>query len=229
MLDPAVLETFRTVTFAFAALFPVVNPIGCAPIFLSLTRHYPQSVQQLLARKIALYGFLILVSSLLLGTWILEFFGITIHTVQMAGGLVLASAGWKMLNQGNDASAQQQHQADTLEVAMENAFYPLTLPLTVGPGCISIAITLGAHIKRESAASPEHVPLTGAAITGMGLVCVLVWVCYANAGRLVKMLGDTATIVLTRLSSFILLAIGFQIFWNGFTVAIVPVLQIFAR
>jgi multiple antibiotic resistance protein len=100
---------------------------------------------------------------------------------------------------------------------MEHAFYPLTLPITVGPGCISIAITLGAHIRHQANTGfghgfPRHFL---AALTGMFLLCVLVMVCYSNADRLVKRLGKSGTTIVIRLSAFILLAIGVQIIWNG--------------
>lgn len=231
MFEASILSVFKALVFAFAALFPVVNPIGDAPIFLSLTRHYPEVIRKALARKIATYGFLLLAGSMALGSRVLEFFGITITTVQMAGGMVLAHTGWKMLNQGDNGGSVQPASAQpaTLEVAMENAFYPLTLPLTVGPGCISLAITLGAHIRRENTTLEQNLPLFIATLAGMFFVCLLVWVCYANADKMVKALGTTATNIITRLSSFVLLSIGVQIFWNGFTVALSPVLQIFAR
>src|SRR5690242_13519524 len=91
----------KTAILGFAALFPVVNPLGCAPIFLGLTRKLPRSLQALLARRIALYGFVILISCLLFGTDILLFFGVKIYVVQMAGGLLLASTGWTMLNKSS--------------------------------------------------------------------------------------------------------------------------------
>ncbi len=144
-----VLNFIRVMLVAFTTLFPVVNPIGCAPIFLSLTRRYPSSAQQLLARKIAVYSFAILAVSLLFGTSILGFFGISLVVIQIAGGLLLASTGFNLLNQNDDTSTEKEA-PPTLEDALDHAFYPFTLPITVGPGCISIAITLGAHLRHDS-------------------------------------------------------------------------------
>ena len=211
--------TFTSVVLlAFTTLLPVVNPIGCAPIFLVLTRQYPQSTRQMLARKVAGYGFALLAVSLLFGTAILGFFGISVFVIQLAGGLVLAATGWNLLNQkdGDDSTAASEA-PDALDHAMEHAFFPLTLPITVGPGCISIAITLGAHLRSQAGpglahGEPRHFI---AALLGMFLLCVLVYVCYGNADRLVKMLGKSGTSILMRLSAFILFAIGVQIFWNG--------------
>ncbi len=206
----------RVLVVTFVALFPVVNPIGDAPIFLSLTRGYPRSAQEVLARKIAAYGFILLSVSFLFGSLILDFFGITLPVMQIAGGLVLASTGWNLLSQKDDDSSGKQA-SGTLDDAMEHAFFPLTLPITVGPGCISIAITLGAHLRHQAGPGfengyPRHFV---AALLGMFLLCLLVWVCYGNANRLVHMLGKSGTTILTRLSAFILLAIGVQIMWNG--------------
>lgn len=213
-MDP--IDFIKTFLLVFLPLFPVVNPIGDAPIFLALTQWYPASVQKILARKIAAYGFALLAGSFLFGSVILDFFGISVVVIQLAGGLVVAATGWSLLNQSDDSSDKKQP-ATTLEDALQHAFYPLTLPITVGPGCISIAITLGAHIRRQTGSGWEHgYPRHFlAALAGMLALCLLVMVCYGNADRLVKRLGKSGTTVVVRLSAFILLAIGVQIMWNG--------------
>jgi multiple antibiotic resistance protein len=220
-----VVDFIQTAVTAFAALFPVVNPIGDAPIFLSLTYRYPQSAQKLLARKVGGYGFALLAVSLIFGTEILSFLGISLVVVQIAGGLFVAVTGWKLLNQEpNDSHGNKE--AATLEDALQHAFFPLTLPITVGPGCISIAITIGAHIRYTTGPGFEHgYPrhFLGA-LVGMFLVCLLVVLCYGNAARLVRILGKSGTSIMTRLSAFILLAIGVQIIWNGLGSGIPPML-----
>ncbi len=209
-----IVEAVKTIVLAFTALFPLVNPVGGAPIFLSLTRRYSQSVQKVLARKIAVYGFALLAGSLILGTEVLSFFGISLTVVQIAGGLVVAITAWNLLNQSPVAAAAAD--SGTLEDALQHAFFPLTLPITVGPGCISVAITLGAHLRYQNDAEHGfHFRFFGAAFIGMALVCLLVVICYGNADRLVKLLGASGTSILTRLSAFILLALGVQIIWNG--------------
>lgn len=215
----------KVVGVTFAALFPIVNPLGGAPIFLGLTRQYPPSAQKVLARKIAVYGFVLLATSLLLGTEILSFFGITLTVVQIAGGLVVASTGWSLLHQP-DVPPSTQPATATLDDALEHAFYPLTLPITVGPGSISIAITIGARIRSDAGPGFEHgyPPRFVAALVGMLLVCGLIVVCYGNADRLVRRLGHSGTNILTRLSAFILLSIGVQFLWNGLSTGIAQLL-----
>ena len=136
--------------------------------------------------------------------------------IQIAGGLVVAATGWNLLNQP-DAGPKEQEATESLEDALQHAFYPLTLPITVGPGCISIAITLGAHLRHQAGSGFEHgYPRHFiAGLVGMFLLCLLVMFCYSNADRLVKWLGKAGTTIMTRLSAFILLAIGVQIMWNG--------------
>jgi multiple antibiotic resistance protein len=218
----AVVDFSKVLLTAFMTLFPVVNPVGCAPIFLALTQQYPVSTQQMLSRKVAFYGFALLAISCLFGSLILEFFGISLPVIQIAGGIVVASAGWGLLNQKDDADKTAAASQTTLDDAMEHAFYPLTLPITVGPGCISIAITIGAHLRHQAGPGFEHgYPRHFiAAISGMFLLCVLVWFCYSRANRLVKVLGKNGTAILVRLSAFILFAIGVQILWNGLGAAI---------
>jgi multiple antibiotic resistance protein len=215
MTNSSVGDFIKVGITAFAALFPVVNPVGDAPIFLSLTQRYPRSVQKLLSRKIAVYGFVLLAVSLVFGAEILSFFGISLVVMQIAGGLVLAATGWNLLNQQSDDSSDQE--PGTIEDALQHAFFPLTLPITVGPGSISIAITIGAHLRSQAGPGWEHgYPRHFlAALAGMLLVCLLVAVCYGKADQLVRMLGKSGTSILTRLSAFILLAIGVQIVWNG--------------
>ena len=212
------VDFIKVLLTTFVTLFPVVNPVGDAPIFLALTQWYPNSVRKVLARKIAGYGFVLLVVSFLFGSIILDFFGISIVVIQIAGGLVVAATGWSLLNQkDDDTTTEAKKPPDTLEDALQHAFYPLTLPITVGPGCISIAITLGAHLRHQAGPGWEHgYPRHFiAALTGMFLLCLLVMVCYGYAERLVRVLGKSGTTIMVRLSAFILLAIGVQIMWNG--------------
>jgi multiple antibiotic resistance protein len=212
----------KSVFLIVSALFPIVNPLGGAPIFLSLTNYYSTDQRKILSRRIAINSLLLLVGSFFIGTHILAFFGISLPVVQVGGGLVVMSAGWKMLNQNEeDASRQDVHRTVDLRDLFSRAFYPLTLPLTVGPGSISIAITLGANEPKEGILFS----IIGAVI-GMLLIAVSVYLCYGFADRLASVLGATAMTIIMRLSSFLLVCIGFQILWNGFS-ALLKTLPVF--
>jgi multiple antibiotic resistance protein len=196
------------------ALFPIVNPIGNTPIFLSLTRGLSGQGRTVLARMIAVNGLILILTSIFIGTHILAFFGISLPVVQVGGGLVVISTGWALLRQpnddgsGDDASQRECHEADFAR----QAFYPLTLPLTVGPGSISVAITVGAN-RPEGA--EWRWPLIAGTLLGSALIAASIYLSYRFAERLARTLGDSAMNVMIRMSSFILVCIGVQILWNG--------------
>jgi multiple antibiotic resistance protein len=195
------------------ALFPIVNPLGSAAIFANLIGPIAFPTQRLLAQKIAIYSFFLLIVSLIWGVHVLTFFGIAIYAVQIGGGLVVAATGWSLLNQDTGRAKTEATPDDQI---LENAFYPFTLPITVGPGSISVAITLGAHLPPElhehSLFSPRVVI---AAVTGVLLICLIIYLCYVYARKAENLLGRSGTSMVMRLSSFILLCIGVQIISTG--------------
>jgi multiple antibiotic resistance protein len=197
------------------ALFPIVNPIGNTPIFLSLTRGMDERGRTALARLIALNGLILIVVSIFIGTHILTFFGISLPVVQVGGGLVVISTGWALLRRPNDDDEIGEN-GSRKECNEENysrqAFYPLTLPLTVGPGSISVAITVGAN---RPEGSEWRWPLIGGMLLGSVLIAVSIYLSYRFAERIGRTLGDSAMNIMIRLSSFILVCIGVQIVWNG--------------
>ncbi|HEY4361329.1 MAG TPA: MarC family protein [Bryobacteraceae bacterium] len=206
-------EFVKSTLLIIGALFPIVNPLGNVPIFLTLTRDFSNDTRTVLARKIALNGFALLVASLLIGTNILAFFGISLPVVQVGGGMVVIATAWSLLNRRDemDSRQEQKHSTSASDLS-RRAFYPLTLPLTVGPGSISVAITLGAN--RPQGSEPHWSYLT-AAILGALLVAITIYLSSRFAQSLARVLGETAMNVAIRLSSFILLCIGVQICWNG--------------
>jgi len=196
------------------ALFPIVNPIGNTPIFLSLTRGLSSHGRTVLARMIALNGLILLLASIFIGTYILAFFGISLPVVQVGGGLVVISTGWTLLRRPADDDDREQGSKKECEeqTYSRQAFYPLTLPLTVGPGSISVAITVGAN---RPEGSDLQWPLIAGMVLGSVVIAVSIYLSYRFAERIGRTLGDAAMNVIIRLSSFILLCIGVQIMWNG--------------
>jgi multiple antibiotic resistance protein len=196
-----------------ATLFPIVNPLGSAAIFVNMVGPVAPNIQRLLAQKISIYSFFLLLCSLLWGVHVLSFFGIDIYAVQIGGGLVVAATGWTLLNR-DTGRAKEQAPAD--EQVLENAFYPFTLPITVGPGSISVAITLGAHLPAELREHSLFAPrVLIAAIGGITLICLIIYLCYLYARKAEQLLGRSGTSMVLRLSSFILLCIGVQIISSG--------------
>lgn len=206
------IQTAKGILLVVSALFPIVDPIGGSPIFLSLTTNYSPETRRLLASRIAVNSFILLVASFAIGSHVLAFFGISLPVVQVGGGLIVISTGWAMLNQkdGNDRGAVGR-MVSTSD-ALSDAFYPLTLPLTVGPGSISVAVTLGANVPQHLGAN--LLAILGAAI-GSAFVAATIYLCYGFADRLAGVIGPTGMNVILRLSSFLLVCIGVQILWNG--------------
>lgn len=210
---------------AFSALLPVINPLGSALVLLGLVGNAPASVYRSLARKIAISTTLFLGVVELVGTALLEFFGISLPVVQVAGGLVLATMGWSLLNQH-----EAQADPDRTEVAEasfgsleQKIFYPLTFPVTAGPGCIVVTLTLAAHASVKGALNDAmaHVGILLAIVA----LSLSVFVCYAYAPRIsARIPAQTAHGVL-RVIAFVLLCIGVQITWNGMEVLLKTVLK----
>jgi multiple antibiotic resistance protein len=206
------LKVAESILLFVSALFPIVDPIGGSPIFLSLTLNYDSSTRKLLASRIALNSFILLVASFTIGSHVLSFFGISLPVVQVGGGMIVTATGWAMLMQKDTGNRNAAGRTVRCTDALHDAFYPLTLPLTVGPGSISVAITLGANEPHTLGTSLLSIL---AAVIGSVILAVSIYLCYAFADRLAAALGPTGTNVIVKLTSFLLVCIGVQIVWNG--------------
>ncbi len=201
----------RSMLVTIAALMPIVNPIGSAPLFLSMSADLPAAARRVLARRVAINAFLMLTSAMLIGSHILTFFGISIPIVRVGGGLLVMANGWRLINAEDPPHEPTPNPSEAWERQLgPRAFYPLTFPLTIGPGSISVAVTLGARLT-NSGAMQDLLSEIGA----VGIVALVVFLSYRFASRLVGSLGATGTSVFLRLSSFILLCVGVAIFWSG--------------
>jgi multiple antibiotic resistance protein len=203
-----------TFLFVFWALFPVINPPGSALVFLSMTRRLNHQHRAELATRVGTFSFLIIIASLLVGAYVLAFFGISVPVLRVAGGLVVAAAGWKLMNAPAESRTADVDTDANLHPSefMRQAFYPLTMPLTTGPGTIATAIALGTS-NPEVGRGLLWNALGGAAAA----VCLalLIYVCYRWSDRISRLLGEGGTDALVRLTAFILLCIGLQILWIG--------------
>ena len=200
---------------AFSALLPVVNPLGSALVFLGLVGDAPFTVYRDLARKVAIRTVLFFLVVELVGTALLAFFGISLPVVQVAGGLVLASMGWSLLNQKEakpnpNAAAVADPGYGSLE---EKVFYPLTFPVTVDPACIVVMLTLSAHASVRNL--EENVLSHAGILSAVIALSILVFFCYAYAPRITERISPQTAHGILRIVAFVLLCIGVQISWNG--------------
>jgi small neutral amino acid transporter SnatA (MarC family) len=198
----AVLQASGLLT---AALFPIVNPVGSAVVVSAMVDKFDRSLQVRLARQISIYSFFLLFMSMLCGGGILSFFGVSLYSVQIGGGLVVAINSWFLLAK-QDADDDQPSM--TVDAIMMRAFYPLTLPFTVGPGSVSVAVALGAHLPAELHTKPFSPLIFISATLGSAAICLMVYFCYCWAEPAEHLLGSTGTTAGIRLSSFISLCIG---------------------
>jgi multiple antibiotic resistance protein len=206
-----VADALKVFFLILSALFPIVDPVSGSPVFLALTREYSPETRRELSWRVAVYSFFLMIGSYFVGSHLLGFFGVSLPVVQVGGGLVVVAVGWALLMQKDEAGEPARKNIQPQDV-LRQAFYPLTLPLTVGPGSISVAITLGANSTHRYGV---HVLLVLSAVLATALIGVSVYLCYGFADRLARALGETAMNVIVRLSSFLLVCIGVQIMWNG--------------
>ena len=204
-------DAVKVFLLTFSALFPIVDPLAGSPLFLAMTQDYPPETRRALAWRVALNSLILMVGSYFVGAHVLNFFGVSLPVVQVGGGLIVVSMGWGMLLE-KDETYQTARRNVQCSDALHSAFYPLTLPLTVGPGSISVAVTLGAN---STLGYGFHIVTIVAALIAMTAVAISVLLCYGLADRLARVIGKTGMIVIVRLSSFLLVCIGVQIMWNG--------------
>jgi multiple antibiotic resistance protein len=216
-MNPSLITLlFQKAFIVFATLTPIINAPGMAPIFLSLTEELPINIRHRVAREIAVSGFLLVIGSVLIGSPLLAFFGVSIPVLRVGGGMLVTATAWQLLQSDHPRPlAGPLHEKATeggSTIGAIAAFYPLTFPLTVGPGTISMSMTLGAEF------GGTHLPLyigLIALVIGAALAAAVIYLSYRFAGALTRTLGETGTIVFLRLASFILLCIGIQIGWDG--------------
>jgi multiple antibiotic resistance protein len=214
----------------FSALLPLINPLGSALVFLGLVGNAPISIYRGLARRIAINTVIFLAVIELVGSSLLTFFGISLPIMQVSGGIVIAMIGWGLLNQKDSAPSVDKteaaepavtaYQIDTLS---EKAFYPYTFPITAGPGCIVVMLTLSVH------ATQRTIPDTVLSYVGLFIAAVVlsasVYLCYAYAPKIARTVSPSTAHGILRVIAFILFCIGVQIAWNGVSDLLKTVLQ----
>jgi multiple antibiotic resistance protein len=215
---------------SLSALLPIINPLGSAIVLLGLVGEAPPEVYRTLARRIAINNIIFLGVVELVGSAILNFFGISLPIVQLAGGLVVTALGWNVLNQSDpDATARQKQEEgeeaseSKIRTLQQKTFYPFTFPITSGPGTLVTMLTLSAHISSRALSAN----LLGHAGIFLAVVVVtfLCYLCYRYAATITTKISSNTVHGILRVIAFILVCIGVQIAWNGLSALLQPLLK----
>jgi multiple antibiotic resistance protein len=202
---------------SFSALFSIINPIGGALIFNEVTQDLSAAAKRSVAGRVGLYSLLILLGALWGGAFVLNFFGISLAALRIAGGTVVALSAWNLLMSRNGHDDRQHHQAaadpaDSEGDPMEMAFFPLTMPYTTGPGTIAVAIALGAVRPASGGGLLDFfLGVSYAAVAN----ALIIWIGYRYADQVTGWMSATARNIVARLIAFLLLCIGVQILVTG--------------
>ena len=207
-----------TFLYVFTSLVTVVNPIGAAMFFLTITSGATRAQRMTLSNKVCIYCLIMALVTLCAGSFVLSFFGISLGVLRVAGGLILFSAGWLALNNTSSSSEGEEevestagaHKPRTDQDWMKLAFYPFTMPLTLGPGAIAVTTAIGTSMNFTI---PNVIGAFAAALAN----ALIVWLCFRYADRITEILGPSGSDAIGRIFSFILVCLGVQIFWTGFS------------
>jgi multiple antibiotic resistance protein len=198
--------------FGFGALFAIINPYGLAFVFLERTIGLSERERNRVALRVAAYAFFVLLCSLYVGSEIMKFFGISMPALRIAGGLVVATTAWSMLHAAPLAATDRSSSSGGYDAIRGMAFFPLTIPLTTGPGTIATAIAISTNRPNDS---DMIFSLSFVWLVIAFAVSAMIYHAYRKSSAMARLFGEEGTSVITRLSAFLLLCIGVQIMITG--------------
>jgi multiple antibiotic resistance protein len=194
----------RSALATFLALFPIVDPFGGVPIFFTMTSSWPPRERQRTAWKTGLWVFVILVTFLFFGRFVLHFFGISLPVLKVAGGLIVANTAWAMVTSTARITPAESNEAVDKE---DISLTPLAMPLMSGPGAIGVVMALAAHVDNSAAYFGMIIGIAAVALS----VSLFFWL----GGPLVRRLGPSAIGAINKIFGFLILAIAVQLVWDG--------------
>jgi multiple antibiotic resistance protein len=208
MGSPDLTGLLREFLFGFGTLFAIINPYGLSFVFLDRTKSLSDTERRVLARHVAIAAFGVLVVSLFAGAVILRFFGISLPALRIGGGLVVAVSGWQMLHEKPPPEGQPNVAPPSSEALKRMIIFPLTIPLTTGPGTIATAIALSAN---------QPAAIQGALVSLIVAIAISITIlnAYTYSGSMARLFGREGTYTVTRISAFLLLCVGVQIMLTG--------------
>lgn len=212
------IEFIKATLLIPITLFPILNPLSVIPVFSNLVGTTSVSMERRLARQIAINCWCLLLGAILIGSYVLSMFGVSLSIVRIGGGIIVSIVGWRLLGSDTQDASIPKHVANHYDDDMSDeelkarSFYPISFPLTVGPGTMAVSIALGAN--NSTGILDWTMSVTSIAL-GAGITALGIYFCYRYANSITRFLGSLGTIVFLRLSAFMLLCIGLQIIWSG--------------
>jgi multiple antibiotic resistance protein len=197
-------DLLHSIAVAFIAMFPMINPIGHAPMFYGMTSDDTAEHRRSMSAKIGLYVFAILAASLLFGDLLLRFFNVTIDDLRIAGGLLVAHSGWAML--GNESRVTPREHA-AAEVKEDISLTPMAMPILAGPGAMSLALGLSVYGRT--------IPHYSGYVLGFALIALLTWLSFRWSENMMRVLNINAVGALNRVLGLFILAIGVNMIVKG--------------
>jgi multiple antibiotic resistance protein len=192
-------------------LFSLINPLGALTVYLTLTQDYTEDQKLQTLKKTCIYIFLICIVSYYIGVYILNFFGISIPALRLAGGLVIFRSGWQLLNVTHKKELRSSIREDSNQ-REDISFSPLAMPLLAGPGSMSFLITL---FSNRSEQWPIAIMQDGFAILAVFIVVIALYFIFKYAPRLIKYTGQSGILALSKIMGFIVIGIGVQMIINS--------------
>lgn len=209
-------QFYSVFIYAFASLFSMLNPIGLSAVFLSMTKDYSADMRHQMAYRVALYSCLLLIGTYFIGPSLLQFFGISLSCIEVAGGMLIFKTAWGMLDTKSKISKDEKQEAAHHQ---DIIFFPLTMPITAGAGAMAVTIALAAKLSK-----PHQLDVIDpiSVVAAIVAVFIIVAICYRYSDSIFQKLGHTGTNVVTRLTAFILLAISVRLIWDGIQDLVFP-------
>lgn len=202
-----------TFVSALLTLFPVINPLSQGLLLSSYIEGYDNQHLKIAARKIFFNCLLICLGSILLGHLILLLFGLAVPVIQVGGGMIICKTGYDMLMSSNVSRSSTDVQVDMNSFNVR-LFYPLSFPIGVGPGAISVIFTLMATIP-EDVDFIQTVLYYILMIAAILLLLFLLYLVLLHGSRMMKKIGESANMILNKMIAFLTFCIGIQILVTG--------------
>lgn len=199
--------------FCFVSLFAMVEPLGVMPMFISMTAGLTPARQRSVARRACLIAFLTLLLFAFTGQLMFRFFGISVESLKVVGGVIFFLIGYEMLQAKHTRTAFEEGSATEQDHGNDVSLTPLGIPMIAGPGAIANVMVLW----NEAATPARRIAL----LVGIGLVILATLLILLGARRVARFLGDAGNKVLLRLMGLITMVIAVEFFFAGLT----PIVQ----